>query len=309
MRLTNFIEKGAFYKGNFHTHSTNSDGSLSPDAAVQIFKDNGYDFLCMSEHNRFTKTDKYNTDEFLVVPGVELHSVQNNPLVIHHMLGMTNMDNDKVYDGMRLENIPFTTNDESLLALEKTLINLDLLTVYCHPTWSHVETHQFDFLKNTNIMEVCNWGTVYKQAHNNDPAYWDGWLKQGKQVWGMANDDCHEIEQFCGGWNMIKCKEFTIDSMFDSLKKGSYYSTMGPLIHDFYIEDGVAYVKCSPAKSVTFIVQSKWGHCYRDPSAKLTEASHNLPFEAYMIRVEIEDKEGNIAWSNPIMRMDRFTHR
>ena len=42
MKLTNFIEKGEFYKSNFHTHSTNSDGSLSPDEAIKIYRDNGY---------------------------------------------------------------------------------------------------------------------------------------------------------------------------------------------------------------------------------------------------------------------------
>lgn len=309
MKLTNFIENGKFYKSNFHAHSTRSDGKLSQEDAINVFKEHGYNFLCLSEHNIVTKTDKYNTDNFLLVPGLELHSLLEHPLTIHHMLGLTSMDNDKVYDGMKLYNIPYTNNEESLLTLEKTLTDLDLLTVYCHPTWSHVEPYQYDFLKNTNIVEICNWGTVFEQNHNNDPTYWDSWLKQGKQIWGMANDDSHKREQYCGGWNMVKCEEFTIPSMLDSLKKGSFYSTTGPQIHDFYIEDGVAYVKCSEAKSITFITLSNWGKCYRDPAGKLTEASLNLPFNAYMTRVEIEDKDGKIAWSNPIMRMDRFEHR
>ncbi len=308
MRLTNFIENGKFYKANYHAHSTRSDGQLSQEEAVNVFKEHGYNFLCLSEHNIVTKTDKYNTDDFILVPGVELHSNRDYPLTIHHLLGLTTMDNDKIYDGMRLEDIPFTESKESLLKLEKTVLDLDLLTVYCHPTWSRVEPHQYDFLKDTHIVEICNWGTVYSQNHDNDRVYWEMLLKQGKQIWGMANDDSHRREQYCGGWNMVKCEEFTVESMLDSLRKGSFYATTGPEIYDFYIEDGYGFVKCSEAKTITFVTLSRWGKCYRDPAAKLTEASLNLSSSAYMVRVEVEDKYGNVAWSNPIMRMDRFEY-
>ncbi|MFA7673600.1 MAG: hypothetical protein WCY62_07080 [Clostridia bacterium] len=310
MKLTNFIENGEFYKANYHTHSQNSDGQFTQEEVINMYKEQGYSFLCMSEHNRVTKTTKYDTDSFKLVPGLELHCVMHeSPLVIHHMLGLASQDNEKIYNDMRIDNVPFTENNETLLALEKTLIDLDLLTVYCHPTWSHVETPQFDFLKDTEIMEVCNFGTIIDQGHNNDPVYWDSWLKQGKQIFGMANDDSHRIQHFCGGWNMVKCKEFTVPSMLDSLRKGSFYCTMGPFIDDFYIEDGYAVVKCSEAKSVTVITQSGWGKSYRDPKGKLTEVVHNCPMSAYSIRVEVEDMNGNIAWSNPITRMDRFQYR
>ncbi|HOF27666.1 MAG TPA: PHP domain-containing protein, partial [Clostridia bacterium] len=64
MRLTNFIENGKFYKANYHAHSTRSDGQLPQEEAVNVFKEHGYNFLCLSEHNIVTKTDKYNTDDF-----------------------------------------------------------------------------------------------------------------------------------------------------------------------------------------------------------------------------------------------------
>ena len=78
----------------------------------------------------------------------------------------------------------------------------------------------------------------------------------------MANDDSHKREQYCGGWNMVKCEEFTIPSMLDSLKKVVFIQQQ---VHRFMIsiEDGVAYVKCSEAKSITFITLSNWGKCYR----------------------------------------------
>ncbi|NLF37039.1 MAG: PHP domain-containing protein, partial [Clostridiaceae bacterium] len=48
MKLTNFIERGKFYKSNFHAHSTRSDGKLSQEDAINVFKEHGYNFLCLS---------------------------------------------------------------------------------------------------------------------------------------------------------------------------------------------------------------------------------------------------------------------
>jgi len=308
MKLTNFIQKGKFYKANLHAHSTNSDGKLSQEEAVSLYKDNGYNFLALSEHNRITQTDKYDTKDFKLVPAVELHSYINNPLTIHHFVGLTTMDNKKVHDGMRLEDIPFTNNRESVLALEKRLTDLDFLTFYCHPTWSRVELNQFDFI-SSNMMEIYNWGTIFSQAHNKDVTYWEDWNRLGKPIWGLANDDGHRIEQHLGGWNMIKCEEFTIESMLESLKAGSFYATTGPEIHDFYVEDDIVHVKCSPASMVSIITMSKWGKCYRDPSASITEIEHEISSSAYLIRIEVHDREGNIAWSNPIIRPENLKYR
>lgn len=50
--ITIFPENGQFYKGNLHSHTTNSDGHLTPEEAVALFKSQGYHFLCLSEHDR-----------------------------------------------------------------------------------------------------------------------------------------------------------------------------------------------------------------------------------------------------------------
>ena len=44
-----------WYKGNTHTHTHTlwSDGDAAPEVVVQWYKEHGYDFLCLSEHNIF----------------------------------------------------------------------------------------------------------------------------------------------------------------------------------------------------------------------------------------------------------------
>lgn len=61
-----------WYKGNLHSHTINSDGYLTPDEAVKLYKDNGYDFICFSEHDHYTDlSNQYNTDNFIILPGLE----------------------------------------------------------------------------------------------------------------------------------------------------------------------------------------------------------------------------------------------
>ena len=43
--------KAKFYKGQFHTHTWWSDGKAAPEQAVAFYKDRGYDFLGITDHN------------------------------------------------------------------------------------------------------------------------------------------------------------------------------------------------------------------------------------------------------------------
>lgn len=47
-----------FYKGQFHTHTYWSDGSAFPEQAVALYKDAGYDFLGLSDHNVYAAGER-----------------------------------------------------------------------------------------------------------------------------------------------------------------------------------------------------------------------------------------------------------
>ncbi|MBO5647786.1 MAG: twin-arginine translocation signal domain-containing protein, partial [Kiritimatiellae bacterium] len=46
---------GRFYKGQFHTHTWWSDGRAAPEQAVAFYKDRGYDFLGLTDHNVYAR--------------------------------------------------------------------------------------------------------------------------------------------------------------------------------------------------------------------------------------------------------------
>lgn len=75
MKKDCFGGPGQWYKGNLHSHTTNSDGHLTPAQAVALFRQYGYSFLCLSEHDYYTDLRaELDRDDFILLPGVEASS-------------------------------------------------------------------------------------------------------------------------------------------------------------------------------------------------------------------------------------------
>jgi hypothetical protein len=52
-----------WWKGNLHTHSLWQGGDDFPDSIAQWYKDHGYNFLCLSEHNRLAQGTEWMTQK------------------------------------------------------------------------------------------------------------------------------------------------------------------------------------------------------------------------------------------------------
>ena len=74
--IRGFSAKGNWYKGNLHSHTTNSDGHLTPAESVRMFRDHGYSFLAITDHDRYSdyRTD-FDGDDFIIIPGYEASAV------------------------------------------------------------------------------------------------------------------------------------------------------------------------------------------------------------------------------------------
>ena len=57
-----------WFKGNTHTHTLESDGDSTPDEVTRWYKEHGYNFLVLSDHNVLTQVDALNAK--YAVPGV-----------------------------------------------------------------------------------------------------------------------------------------------------------------------------------------------------------------------------------------------
>jgi len=105
----------------------------------------------------------------------------------------------------------------------------------------------------------------------------------------------------CGAWIMVKAPSLKEHDVLESIRGGLFYSSTGPEIKEIRVDgDGVIHVECSPARTVSFVSTPSLGMKFYAMDKPLTSASYSgRPGEIY-VRVEVTDREGRTAWSNPI---------
>ena len=92
--------------------------------------------------------------------------------------------------------------------------------------------------------------------------------------------------------------------MLEALKRGDFYSSQGPQIHDIAVAGDEVTVACSPA---AWILAVGAGTGSRSANGQdLTRAT--LPLDCFgedgYFRITVTDDKGRQAWSNPIGGVD-----
>jgi len=322
LKKTTFFPEGNFYKGNIHSHTTRSDGRLSPEAAISEYRDRGYHFLILTEHNRYTDLKGYDSDNFILLPGMEI----NPPPDIHeirdyHFLcipGTKEMRERAAlppYEHDHLLDLKtFHSYEDLQEMIDDAYLRGNLVTIN-HPFWSKVEYDEILPLKHIFAMEVFNYCSYALENVGTSFSHWDAVLRNGMRLFGTAVDDNHNFYPFesggndsFGGWITVKAKSLSQDDLMEAIAAGSFYGSAGPEIYDFYVEDGTIHFSCSPVSRI-FVngqqreIRVKW-HEPGDPP--LTELVCPLwgdcrwcEAEKY-VRVECVDEFGRKAFTNPI---------
>ena len=71
LRQQAFVEKNKMLKGGLHTHTTRSDGKLTPEEVIKLFKKAGYDFLALTDHRKYNFKDFAPEEGLTIIPGME----------------------------------------------------------------------------------------------------------------------------------------------------------------------------------------------------------------------------------------------
>jgi hypothetical protein len=149
-------------------------------------------------------------------------------------------------------------------------------------------------------MEIWNTGCAMGNDMDTDAAYWDELLGKGIRIFGVATDDGHGANQHCKGWVRVNA-ENNVNSILAALKEGNFYSSTGPEIYGFSVDDeGNISVDCSEAVKVRFHSDCHPTKIVRSAEG-MTHAELKIDISQYAyIRVSVVDKDGKKAWTNPI---------
>jgi len=306
MRPIAFTNPGRFHRGNLHTHSTGSDGVLSPGEVCRRYCNEGYDFLCLSDHfiGRYgypiSDTTEYRTNRFTTILGAEMHTGAMANGSMWHILAV----------GLPTDFTPpnspdFTPRDgqETGPEIARRCREAGAFVAIAHPQWSGLTLDDALSIDEAHAVEIYNHGCAVESDRGDGCAMLDLLLGNGSRLGLIATDDAHfAFADHFGGWVMVKAEQNDPEQLLDALKAGAFYSSQGPEIHDVELAEDAVRVTSSQVDRV--IVQADGIDSAVTFGSDLTEATvplgrcRNSPW----LRVTVVDSTGRRAWSNPIWR-------
>ena len=297
--------EGSFYKGNLHTHSTVSDGALSPEELKELYKKNGYSFLAITDHNKHCDYSYMNDEDFLLIPGTEIDCYFGYGKPVDHVVGIAHPKKNKFAHREGIGGL----KDTSPQTLVDYLLERGNEAIYAHPFWSYTPLDTLLSLKGILGMEIMNYSCNEEWNSGNSEFYYEHLWNENRNAWCFGSDDAHgHVFDYCGGYITIKCKELSYDAIFDALKKGSFtasharYGEEAPKIYDFIVEDGVAKVWCSDCDKICLNAgRTTYKATFAKDGKKATYAEFELPERAEWVRAICVDERRNTTWSQPIL--------
>lgn len=288
-----FAPEKPFFKGNLHTHTTNSDGKLSPDEVTRRYRDAGYDFLALTDHWKRTVEAPHFYQNMLLLPGIELDYTLTNEVI--HVVGV-NVDESILTRAERRHTARRGIRD---------IRRAGGRAILAHPAWSLNTLETLQELDSLTAVEIYN--SVSGMPWNGDRA--DSMLildiaaTHGLLLNTVASDDSHFYTgEECTSFIMLQADELSPDAINRALDEGAFYASRGPRFRQIEIEDGEIHVTCDPVRQIGFHSNLPYvrGRCVQGDG--ITEATYKINAEAMerYVRVFLVDDQGRRAWANPI---------
>ena len=295
MSLDTFEAEGRFYRGNLHMHSTRSDGRLTPEALVDVYRQAGYDFVALTDHFMasydwpVTDTRSFRSEGFTTLLAAELHTGKTNVGETWHLKAI----------GLPLD-FPPPSSSETASELARRAAGEGAFIGIVHPSWYGLTAEDARTIEVAHAVEIYNHGSYLEVDRGSDWPFLDRLLNDGWRLTGYASDDAHFwIDDAFGGWVYVKSNALEPEHLLDALKAGRYYSSQGPLLHGIEVRDGQVVVHCSEASTIAVVGRGAKSESVR--GCAMVEGM--LPIERFQggyFRVTVMDAAGARAWSNPI---------
>lgn len=322
--------RGKFYKANMHTHTTFSDGKITPEEIKKAYMAAGYSIVAYTDHEIMIPHAELQDENFLPITAIEIAIDDGkwSPFTKTYHLNIYSpsigrcatkayfhgevwgnarnyMTDDMILPGQRSRNY----SKEFVQWIIDSASEEGCLVCYNHPVWSLQTREDYSGLKGLWGVEWFNTGATVSPngQYVDSPEPIVELLREGERmIYPIAADDCHSTRDFFGGWIQVKATSLDYNTVFKALKKGNFYSSTGPSIKSLYLDGTYLTVKTSAAKCISVISSHRWarrqmanekmlyGTTFNLESlfenAKNAPEGHNVWF-----RLEVIDKAGNKA--------------
>ncbi len=238
-------------RGDLHAHSYRSDGKRDPAALAGHYREQGYDFFALTDHNRFYPGSEI--DEvydgvktgFLRIRGEEIHTPVS---VVHivHVGGRYSVAEKYVHHREQYEqevaalepqvpaHVPEAFRGRYAMAMWATqkIHEAGGLAIYVHPYWkpakSGVHNVKTDFAKLLltsgmfDAYELC--GGMLQHGNNMSVALWNDLRAEGLRIPVVGSSDVHGLEKsvsFPHLFTIAFAKDDSHDAVIDAVRAGN----------------------------------------------------------------------------------------
>ncbi|VDC33353.1 CehA/McbA family metallohydrolase [Pseudogemmobacter humi] len=305
-RQSAFSAPGRFWRGNLHTHSNLSDGALPPEEVCRRYRAQGYDFLALTDHYvgiydyPLVDTRPFRAEGFTTLLGAELHSgaMQNGEL--WHILAVGLPE-----DFPRVGSPDFHAwpDQETGPEIAARAAAAGAFVTIAHPQWSGMTLADARSIDAAHAVEIYNHSSAVGADRGDGFAIADLLISEGRNLSLIATDDAHLFDpDHFGGWTMVRAEENCPEALLAALKRGDFYSSQGPQIHDFYVEGDRVIVECSAVETVIAVGHGSSSNVVCGRAMTRAEVPLKWKGETPWLRAVVIDAAGRRAWTNPVRR-------
>jgi predicted metal-dependent phosphoesterase TrpH len=297
-----------WYKGNTHTHTINNGGDSTPDEVVRWYREHGYQFLVLTDHNFLTRVDALNAlhgadEKFLVVPGEEVTSRAGDKPV--HVNGLDVQQLVPAAEGSDIQDVLQRNIDGIRAARGVPHIN--------HPNfgWALTADHLRQ-ARNYRLVEIHSGHPgVNNLGGGGVPGMeevWDRLLTAGTTVYGIAVDDAHTFKDPGNptvsapgrGWVTVRAPRLEARALMDALERGDFYASTGVVLEDVRATARDLTVKVKVEGAARYRIQfiGRGGALLRE--ATEPAATYTFSGDEGYVRAKVIESNGRLAWVQPV---------
>jgi hypothetical protein len=304
-RFAKTFDVRTFQRGNIHTHTSRSDGDSSPRAVYGWYRDHGYGFVIVTDHNRFTDPDEFRSVErpgFIVLGGEEItmrgagREVHVNALCTHG----------------RLPGGKFATAAAALVHGVAETRRAGGVALINHPnfTWG-LQFADISVAGGANLIEIeSGHPSVHTEGNDSHPSHeglWDASLTAGLDFMGVAVDDAHHFKAGRAGpgraWVEVFAEHLDEASVCGALDNGMLYSSTGASLERIAVtEDAYTIWPVDPSAEVTFVGGSGRELLRASIEPGETSVSYRLAGSEGYVRARVRTAAGKLGWT-PAVRV------
>jgi hypothetical protein len=249
-----------WFRGNTHTHTLNSDGDSPPDSVARWYRDHGYAFLFITDHETLTNPAPLNVrygkpGAFLLIQGQEVtqrvtdsaHADKRRQAHVN-ALGLTSVVMPQGTKGVAT-GITMAEGYAKNLAAIRAAGGIPQVN---HPNyrWS-VRLADLLGLPDSTLIEIANAHTSVNNPGGvgvdgrdvpSTEALWDSLLSRGKVLFAVGDDDAHsfkpqdaddyELTRPGRSWIMVRADTLTAPAILGGIRRGDFYASTGVTLRE-----------------------------------------------------------------------------